>query len=140
MTIGERIKTIRVNAGLTQTAFGVKVGLEQRTVSDYERGIAAPGKGRLFLIAEKFGVNPDWLIEGIGEPYKSKEISAEDRAKIEREHIRRLFSELSPKTQRAVIDALKDMIEQDKLESACRNSIKIETVNGHVSINNEGEK
>ena len=140
MTIGDRIKKIRLSKNLNQTEFGLKVGLEQRTVSDYERGISSPGKGRLYLIAEKFGVNPEWLLTGKGEPYKTAEITPEDRAKIEREHIRRLFSELSPPTQRAVIDALKDMIEQDKLESACRNSIKIETINGHVSINNEGEK
>lgn len=140
MTVGERIRAIRVGLKLSQTEFGKRVGLERATLSNYERGADQPGKGRLYLIAEKFGVNPEWLLTGKGEPYKTNAVTPEDRAKIEREYIRRLFSELSPPTQRAVIDALKDMIEQDKLEAACRNSIKIETINGHVSINNEGEK
>lgn len=110
MTIGERIKAIRVNTGLTQTAFGVQVGLEQRTVSDYETGRAAPGTARLYLIAERFNVNPEWLINGEGEQYKSKTVDAETRAQIEREHINRLFSELTPATQRIILEVLRDKV------------------------------
>lgn len=141
MTIGDRLKTVRLRAKLTQTEFGKEVGLEQRTLSNYERGVDQPGKGRLYLIAEKFGVNPEWLINGTGEPYKSSEVSADDRAEIEREYILRLFSELSPKTRRVILDVLKDWVEQDKLNRPFRNNIEINgTINGGVSINNEGEK
>ncbi len=140
MTIGERLKEIRLKLKLSQTEFGQKVGLERTSLSNYERGVDQPGKGRLYLIAEKFGVNPEWLINGTGEPYKSNEVSAEDRDEIEREHIRRMFSELSPRTQRIILDVLKERIEQDKLNKSYRNNIEIGTVHGDVSINNEGDK
>ena len=81
MTVGDRLREIRVKAGLTQTEFGDIVGLGQRTLSEYERGVNQPGVGRLYLIAEKFGVNSEWLIHGEGEPYKTKEVV--DREKIE---------------------------------------------------------
>ena len=110
MTVGDRIRKIRDKTGLTQTGFGELVGLEQRTISDYERGVSQPGVGRLYLIAEKFNVNPKWLINGVGEPYKQSEVDAATKERIEREHIRRLFSELSPKTQEIILDVLREHV------------------------------
>lgn len=110
MTIGSRLKKIRLDTGLTQTEFGAKIGLEQRTLSNYERGVDSPGVARLYLIAERFNINPEWLINGEGEQYKSQTVDAETRAQIEREHINRLFSELTPATQQTILEVLRDKV------------------------------
>lgn len=134
MTVGDRIRKIRDKTGLTQTGFGELVGLEQRTISDYERGVSQPGVGRLYLIAEKFNVNPEWLINGIGEPYKQSEVDAATKERIEREHIRRLFSELSPKTQEIILDVLREHV---GLAHVKNNAAVNGDVSGDVIINQE---
>ena len=134
MTVGDRIRKIRDKTGLTQTGFGELVGLEQRTISDYERGVSQPGVGRLYLIAEKFNVNPKWLINGVGEPYKQSEVDAATKERIEREHIRRLFSELSPKTQEIILDVLREHV---GLAHVKNNAAVNGDVSGDVIINQE---
>lgn len=134
MTVGDRIRKIRDKTGLTQTGFGELVGLEQRTISDYERGVSQPGVGRLYLIAEKFNVNPEWLINGVGEPYKQSEVDAATKERIEREHIRRLFSELSPKTQEIILDVLREHV---GLAHVKNNAAVNGDVSGDVIINQE---
>lgn len=134
MTVGDRIRKIRDKTGLTQTGFGELVGLEQRTISDYERGVSQPGVGRLYLIAEKFNVNPEWLINGIGEPYKQSEVDAATKERIEREHIRRLFSELSPKTQEIILEVLREHV---GLAHVKNNAAVNGDVSGDVIINQE---
>ena len=111
MTLADRLRKIRTDANLRQAEFGALVGLGQKTVSEYESGRSAPGVARLLVIAEKFGINPDWLIKGDGEPeYKSQTVDAETRAQIEREHINKLFSELTPQTQQIILDVLRDKV------------------------------
>ena len=134
MTVGDRIRKIRDKTGLTQTGFGELVGLEQRTISDYERGVSQPGVGRLYLIAEKFNVNPEWLINGVGEPYKQSEVDAATKERIEREHIRRLFSELSPKTQEIILDVLREHVGMAHVKN---NAAVNGDVSGDVIINQE---
>lgn len=66
----DRIKQIRKDANLTQTEFGNAIGATQFLVTSYETGRSVPDSARRMLICEKFNVNPDWLENGEGEPYK----------------------------------------------------------------------
>lgn len=139
MTLPERIKKIRRDAKLTQSEFGKIVGLGTGSITNIETGRDKPGTPRLFLIAEKFGVNPEWLIEGKGEPYRTQTVDDETRDRIEREHIRKLFSELSPKTQRIVLDVLREELGVDKIETrSVKNNAEVNgDVRGDVIINQE---
>jgi len=72
-TIGERVRALRVAAGLTQTDLaGGRFSKEY--VSQIERGKTRPTAGTLDWLAEKLGVDPDYLGSGV---------SSEDRARAE---------------------------------------------------------
>lgn len=67
--IGERIKTIRKEAGLTQAQFGEKIGVKGNTMTNYENGMRCPSDAIILSICREFNVNEDWLRDGLGEPH-----------------------------------------------------------------------
>lgn len=56
VTVGEKIRSSRVNAGLTQKELGDKMGVDSATVGKYERGILNPKLQTLEKIAAALGV------------------------------------------------------------------------------------
>lgn len=68
--ISARIKAVRKAAKMTQPQFAKEIGIGWETVAAWEQGRAAPGKSRLYVIADKFGVSLHWLETGEGEIYK----------------------------------------------------------------------
>lgn len=69
MTIGNRIKKIRVDSGLNQTEFAEKLHLSKSSISVAEADKSALSKRAVLDICEKFNVNPEWLQNGEGDPY-----------------------------------------------------------------------
>ena len=69
MTIVERAIKIRTDAGLTQAEFGTKLNLGKSIISLMESGKRNYTERVLNDICEKFNVNPEWLRNGVGEPY-----------------------------------------------------------------------
>ena len=67
MTLGERMKEIRRNAGIKQAEFGALFGVKEGTVTSWETGLRNPSNAILFAICEKFSVNRKWLKTGEGE-------------------------------------------------------------------------
>lgn len=66
MTLGNRIQEIRINAGLSQEAFGERIGVTRQTVSKWELDQAYPELEKIVLISKIFKVTTDsLLIEGI---------------------------------------------------------------------------
>lgn len=143
MNLAQRIKKIRGDLGMKQKDFGDAIGVAWTSVSGWEQGTKEPGKTRLYQIAEKFNVNLDWLIDGIGEPYKTAgEVDDETRLQIEHEYIKKLFCSLPDDMQRQLLKALKEMIAsgEPRLHFTTENRIDVHgTVNGDVSINNKGD-
>lgn len=62
----ERIKTLRKELKLTQTEFGEKLGKASNTISNYEAGNRQIDSATIKLICSVYNVNPDWLLNGIG--------------------------------------------------------------------------
>ena len=62
--VGARIKSIRVNKGLTQAAFGEVVGVSQRYIGMMEQGVRVPSKGLVIAICARFNKNEGWLCSG----------------------------------------------------------------------------
>ena len=56
MTIGERIKAARKNAGMTQKDLAEKLGIPYQGISQYERGIRKPKIDALVRISNALGV------------------------------------------------------------------------------------
>lgn len=67
-----RIKSIRKDNHMTQKEFAEAIMVSQSYLSRIERGAEIPNKKLLMLIALKFNVNTDWLINGTSEPALSK--------------------------------------------------------------------
>ena len=71
--LGERVRTLRVNAGLTQTALaGDRFSKEY--VSQIERGKTRPTQETIEWLAQRLGVDPGFLASGV---------SADERGRIE---------------------------------------------------------
>lgn len=67
MTIGERIKQVRKENKLTQTAFAERVRVSFGSVSKLERGETNPADRTIALICHEFNVSETWLRTGEGE-------------------------------------------------------------------------
>ena len=67
--MNRRVKEIRVALGLSQDAFGAKLGLKRAAVSRIESGAVNLTETNVILICERFNVNRDWLLNGTGEMF-----------------------------------------------------------------------
>ncbi len=70
MNIGEKIKKLRQEKNVSQAALGKAVGVHEKHISRYERGISRPSMETLRKMAGFFGVSIDFLV--------SEDISAID--------------------------------------------------------------
>ena len=59
MTLGNRIQEIRNEAGLSQEAFGERIGVTRQTVSKWELDQVYPELEKIVLISKVFKVTTD---------------------------------------------------------------------------------
>ena len=59
---GEKLKELRLEAGLSQRKLGEKLGVCNQTVSFWESGSREPDLDGLLKIAKYFGVSTDYLL------------------------------------------------------------------------------
>lgn len=59
---GELLKSLRVNAGLTQKQLADKLGVSKNAVSYYEKSLRYPSSDILIRIARVFRVSADYLL------------------------------------------------------------------------------
>ena len=64
--INDRLKEIRQQNGVSQSAFATLFGLKQQTYQKYESGIASIPDDLKLQLAERYGINLHWLITGEG--------------------------------------------------------------------------
>lgn len=62
MTLGKRLKTLRVERGLSQRELGRLMGLNHATISSYERSVSHPNNEILTNLADYFVVPADYLL------------------------------------------------------------------------------
>lgn len=142
MTIGERIKQIRKDAKLTQKEFGAAIDVQRLVVASWEQGQKQPGRARLYVIAERFKVNPQWLIDGTGDIYRADALNDATQDQLEIDVIKKLFDGLPDKYKKKILAALKEMIETGAaFPRIASNIIDISgKINGNVDISQNGEK
>lgn len=105
----ERLIELRYRLGLSQTAFGAKIGLSRDAIAAYERGISNPTGTAIVAIVSVFKVNREWLETGKGAMFIAKE--SDTLKKISARYN-------GSDTFRAVLDAYVqlDPTEQDAIE------------------------
>lgn len=60
--VGENVRRLRIELGLTQEQFAERSGFSQQYISDLERGRRNPTVVSLYEIAQALGVSPPVLI------------------------------------------------------------------------------
>jgi transcriptional regulator with XRE-family HTH domain len=81
--IAERFREVRAKTNLSQKDFAESVGVSQSVVSDIERGAREPSRQILAVLAEKYAVDLNWLLLGIGPGEKISQNQIRD-AEVER--------------------------------------------------------
>lgn len=69
MSVGERIKEVRREKGLTQEKFAERIGLRQNTIALIESGRRNTSRQTLQVISREYGLNIEWLKTGTGAKY-----------------------------------------------------------------------
>lgn len=67
MSINERMKEVRTYFELTQEEFGARLGYGRAHISMLESGARQPTDRIINDISRIYGVNREWLVDGIGE-------------------------------------------------------------------------
>ena len=62
LSIGERIRQARRDAGLSQDALAARLRIAPRTIAGWEHGEFLPRSGQLAAIADQLGVSADWIL------------------------------------------------------------------------------
>ena len=66
--LGERIRYIRKQSGLSQVDLGEKLMVTRQSISGYETERLVPSTRVIENICEQNAVNPWWLLYGVGTP------------------------------------------------------------------------
>ena len=66
VTVGNRVREMRIRKGLSQQALGEQVGVSFQQIQKYERGTNRMGSSRLVQIADVLDVPVSSFFEGLG--------------------------------------------------------------------------
>jgi DNA-binding XRE family transcriptional regulator len=105
--LNERITQLREIFELNKTAFGKKIELSQQSITQFEQGKNTPSKRTIALICDRFGVNEEWLRNGVGEMFKPKRVATKEE---DLSYIRRDLDKLNEKYVQLVNVLIKDLI------------------------------
>lgn len=107
-TINDRIRALREDLGLSQTAFGGPIGLSRDEVKNIEYKKTAPKEITIPLICKEYGISETWLKDGT-EPMYIKKDADDDLEKI--------FAEIGApdnKLIKAIIRGYRQLNDNDK--------------------------
>lgn len=101
-TVGQRVRDLRDSQKLTQTEFGAKIKNTFATISRIENGTVLPRNSTLLEMCRVFGVDKEWLINGVGEmsfPGKSEDAEnpgnwKEEAYQLQEKYIKQLESQV----------------------------------------------
>lgn len=68
--ISERVKALRKGLKMTQSEFGIELGVSRDVISNLEYGRVAPSELIINMICARFDVNREWLESGTGAMYR----------------------------------------------------------------------
>lgn len=77
VTVGNRVREMRIRKGLSQQALGEKVGVSFQQIQKYERGTNRMGSSRLVQIADVLDVPVSSFFDGLGKSTAVSETAEE---------------------------------------------------------------
>ena len=104
MTIGERVKTLRKELGLTLEKFGAPLGVQRSALSMIENDKSGIGDRTILLICREYSVSEKWLRDGDGEMF----VPVTRNEKIAR-FAGELMREETPEFRRQIVEILADL-------------------------------
>jgi transcriptional regulator with XRE-family HTH domain len=79
-SIGERLRELRLDQGMSQQAFAKEIGMSRTGYDKFEIGAVQPRDIYLNALSDRFAVSVEWLKSGEGSMYASRKYTAtEDR-------------------------------------------------------------
>ena len=106
--MNERVAQLRKHLGLTQKAFGERIGLTDAMVSMLESGKKKLQNRSISLICYTFGANEDWLRHGSGNMMLSKADVEDERQLLV------MFGRLSDEMKQVVLRKVKELLAADE--------------------------
>lgn len=73
MSVGHRIRTLRIQSGLSQTALGHRVGVRQNTISSWEQNRTRPDPQSVRALARLLSASPAYIEFGLSNENKNPE-------------------------------------------------------------------
>ena len=128
MTIGQRLRAVRHESGMTQTEFANALHLSKNAISVMEQGQRNMSKRTIASVCDRFGVSEEWLTTGIGEMHvdpdkhgrrKLAEICARRGITGKRRAFLEKYLTLPPQSQDAILayaEVLQNVSRQDQDE------------------------
>jgi transcriptional regulator with XRE-family HTH domain len=115
MNVGARIREHRKAKGLSQVELGQKVGLSQKTITNYERGEREPSLDTLRDLAKALEVPFERLVV-LDEGKKSEPPPKSPRVAKNKRSLKaqKLFEALSPTEQRVILKQIELMAKAAK--------------------------
>lgn len=120
-TIGDRIKVLRNELGLSMAAFGEKIKMTNSNISKMEKDLRVVTDRTIAIICTEFNVNEEWLRTGDGDMFVEEtfdEVFANIIAEATlsgNEKIKELMimaSKLNDKQLKAIVNFLETMVEE----------------------------
>ena len=113
--IGEKLRNLRKNSGITQADLAKQIGLSPSAIGMYEQGRREPDSETLVKLAKKFKVSVDYLV-GVEQTRKFEKIDelAKKIEKILRRKRKKSskIEEFDDKTIEMIVNAVKEGIHQ----------------------------
>lgn len=114
MTIGERVKTLRKELGLTLEKFANPIGIHRGSLSAIENDKSGVSDRTLLAICREYGVSEEWLRDGIGEMF----VPVTQNEKIAR-FAGELMKDETPEFRRQLVEILADLDDDGWEALAC---------------------
>jgi transcriptional regulator with XRE-family HTH domain len=114
MTICEKIKALRLKAGMSQTELSRRTGIPQAAISVYESKTKSPTALKLSALAKGLGVSIEELIDGIATPMPAPEDIHIVHGNSTEAQLHKAIQQLELEDQRALLRQAKLILEARK--------------------------
>lgn len=117
-SIGDRIKKLRKEKGLTMLEFGKSLGMSKSSISGIEAGKNGPSEQTVRLICSVYSVEYFWLKTGDGNMYINEtdslidELVKEQNIDSDTARMLKRFLGLSKKSQKIVLSAIVALLDE----------------------------